>query len=146
MIEHPNSLLVHHCLQAAGEGDRHTLRALWAPDIIWHIKGRSPWRGDVKGADRILEHLAEMGNLGATGLHTEIEDVMISNDRAAMICHAHAKIGDRVLDADYLIIAKIMGRRIHEITSVPVDADGAAEFWVDAANTKAPAPQPFVSA
>ena len=26
MIEHPNSLLLHHCLQAANAGDRQTLR------------------------------------------------------------------------------------------------------------------------
>ena len=146
MIEHPNSLLVHHCLQAAKEGDRQTLRALWAPDIVWHIKGRSPWRGDVKGADRILEYLSEIGSIGVAGLHTEVEDVMISNDRAAMICHAHAKIGDRVLDADYLIIANIIGRRIQEITSVPVDPDRAAEFWVDAAQTMTSPSSPFVSA
>jgi ketosteroid isomerase-like protein len=148
MIEHPNSLLVHHCLQAAGEGDRHTLRALWAPDIVWHIKGRSPWRGDVKGADRILEHLAEIGNLGVAGLQTDIEDVMVSNDRAALICHAHAKIGNRVLDADYLIIAKIIGRRIQEITSIPVDPDCATEFWIDAASarTSASTSSPFASA
>ena len=146
MIEHPNSLLVHHCLQAASEGDRSTLRALWAPDIVWHIKGRSPWRGEVKGADRILQYLAEIGRIGKLGLQTEVEDVMVSNERAAMICHAQAEIGDRVLDADYLIIAKIMHRRIQEITSVPVDPDRAAEFWVDAAESMTSPSSPFVSA
>jgi ketosteroid isomerase-like protein len=146
MIEHPNSLLVHHCLQAASEGDRETLRALWAPDIVWHIKGRSPWRGDVKGADRILEYLAEIGSIGVAGLHTEVEDVMVSNDRAAMICHARATIGDRLIDADYLIIANINGRRIQEITSVPVDPDRAAEFWVNAAETMPSRSSPFLSA
>ena len=128
------------------EGDRETLLALWAPDIVWHIKGRSPWRGDVKGADRILECLAEIGSIGVAGLHTKIEDVMVSNDRAAMICHVQATIRDRLLDADYLIIANIIGRRIQEITSVPVDPDRAAEFWVDAAETMASRSSPFLSA
>ena len=72
MIEHPNSLLVHHCLQAASEGDRQTLRALWAPDIVWHIKGMSPWQGDVKGADNVLEYLAQIGEVGMVGLRTEV--------------------------------------------------------------------------
>lgn len=146
MIDHPNSLLVHHCLQAANEGDRLTLRALWAPDIVWHIKGRSPWRGDVKGADRILEYLAEIGNIGKLGLKTEVEDVMISEEHAAMICHTSAEIGTRVLDTKYLIIATIMSRRIQEITSVPVDPDRAAEFWVDAADAMTSPSSPFVSA
>ena len=38
MIQHPNALLVHQCLQAANAGDRQTLRALWADDIVWRVK------------------------------------------------------------------------------------------------------------
>ena len=131
MIEHPNSLLMHHCLQAANEGDRQTLRALWAPDIVWHIKGAGPWQGDIKGADNVLEHLAMLGSFGLAGLHTKVEDVMVSSRRASMICHASAEIGERVLDADFLVIAEIIGRRIQSITSVPIDPDGVAAFWVD---------------
>ncbi len=71
---------------------------------------------------------------------------MVSSDLAAMICHAHATIGDRVVDADYLIIARIIGRRIQEITSVPVDPDRAAELWVDTAGTMTTPPPPSASA
>lgn len=129
MINHPNSLLVHHCLKAAGEGDHETLRLLWAPDIVWDIKGQSPWHGEVNGADRILDYLSEIGRIGAGGLHAEVRDILISDDRAAMICRAHAELGNQVLDADYVIIANIMGRRIQRITSVPVDPENATEFW-----------------
>jgi hypothetical protein len=131
MIEHPTSLLVQHCLQAANDGDRQTLRALWAPDIVWHVKGATPWQGDIKGADNVLEHLAKIGDIGLTGLRTEVEDVMVSNERASMICHTHAEIGDRVLDADFLVIADILSRRIQSITSVPIDPERVAEFWPD---------------
>jgi ketosteroid isomerase-like protein len=129
MIEHPNSFLVHHCLQAANVGDRQTLRALWAPDIVWHVKGTGPLRGDIKGADNVLEFLAQMGDFGGQGLQTEIRDVMISHRRAAVICHAYGEWGDRVLDADFLVIADIMGRRIQELTTIPVDPDRVMEFW-----------------
>ncbi len=131
MIEHPNSLLMHHCLQAANDGDRQTLRALWAPDIVWHVKGATPWQGDIKGADNVLDHLAKIGDIGLTGLRTEVEDVMVSNKRASMICHTYAEIGDRVLDADFLVIADILSRRIQSITSVPIDPERVAEFWPD---------------
>jgi len=131
MIEHPNSLLIHHCLQAAHVGDRETLRALWAPDIVWQIKGASPWQGEIKGADNVLEHLARIGDFGIDGLHTEVEDVMVSNQRASMICHTSAKLGDRVLEADFLVIAEIICRRIQTITSIPIDPDRMAEFRLD---------------
>lgn len=129
MIEHPNSLLVHHCLQAANEGDRQTLRALWAPDIVWHLKGIGPLQRDIKGVDNVFEYLAQIGEIGTVGLRTEVEDVMVSNRRAAMICHAYAEIGDRVLDGDFLVIADIMSRRVQEITTVPIDPDRVAAFW-----------------
>ena len=86
MIEHPNSLLVHQCLQAANVGDRQTLKALWADDIVWHVKGAGPWQGDIKGAEDIFDYLAELGEVGTVGFHTEIEDVMVSHRRAAVIC------------------------------------------------------------
>jgi ketosteroid isomerase-like protein len=131
MIEHPNSLLVHHCLQAAHEGDRETLRALWAPDIVWQIKGASPWQGEIKGADNVLEQLAKIGDFGVAGLRTEVSDVMVSNNRASMICRTFANRGERTLEADYLVIAEIDGRRIQNITSVPIDPERVAEFWMD---------------
>ena len=129
MIEHPNSLLVHHCLQAANEGDRQTLRALWAPDIVWHLKGIGPFRGDIKGADKVLEYLSEIGNIGIAGLHTEVEDVMVSNQRASMLCRTSAKIGDRVLEADFLVSAHIHSRQIQTITSIAIDPERVAQFW-----------------
>ena len=131
MIGHPNSLLVHQCLQAANDGDRETLRALWADDIVWHVKGASPWHGEIKGPDDIFEYLASLGEVGGVGVHTEIEDVMVSGERAAMICHAQARMGDRVLDARFLTIATIASRRIQEVLSIPIDPDRVAEFWAD---------------
>jgi ketosteroid isomerase-like protein len=131
MIEHPNSLLMHHCLQAANEGDRQTLRALWAPDIVWHIKGANPGQGDIKGVENVLDFLAKVGEVGIDGLRTEVEDVMVSNARASILCHTYAEIGNRVLDADFLVIADIIDRRIQTITSVPVDPDRLANFWLD---------------
>lgn len=133
MIEHPNSLLLHHCLQAANAGDRHTLRALWSEDIVWQVKGRSPWAGELKGADEIFEYLAELGEYGGVGFHVEIEDVLVSAQNAAVVCHSTAEHGERVLDARYLLIAQIVDRRIHKVTSVPIDSDRAEAFWSDVA-------------
>ncbi len=119
MIEHPNSLLVHHCLQAANEGDRQTLSALWAPDIVWHLKGNGPLQGDIKGAENVFEFLAQIGNVGRLGVQADVEDVLVSNRRAAVICHAYAELGDRVLDADFLVIAEITSRRARNKGSSP---------------------------
>jgi uncharacterized protein len=129
MIEHPNALLVHQCLQAANAGDRQTLRALWADDILWRVKGAGPWQGDIKGPDEIFEYLASLGDVGHVGFNTAVEDVMVSNSRAAVLCQAKASLGDRTLDASYLLIATVVSRRIQEIVTVPLDPERVAEFW-----------------
>lgn len=129
MIQHPNALLVHQCLQAANVGDRQTLRALWADDIVWRVKGAGPWQGDIKGPDEIFDFLATLGEVGQVGFNTAVEDVMVSNSRAAVLCQANAQLGDRVLDASYLLIATIVSRRIQEIVTVPLDPERVAEFW-----------------
>lgn len=133
MIEHPNSLLLHHCLQAANAGDRHTLRALWADDIVWHVMGSGPWQGEIKGADEIFEYLADLGELGTAGLETEIEDVLVSSHRAAVICRSRGARADRELDARFLVIATIEDRRVQRVETVPVDASRVAAFWKDSA-------------
>ena len=129
MIQHPNAFLVHQCLQAANAGDRQTLRALWADDIVWRVKGSGPWQGDIKGPDEIFDYLASLGELGQVGFNTSVEDVMVSNSRASVLCQATARIGERELDASYLLIATIVAGRIHEITSVPIDPERVALFW-----------------
>lgn len=129
MIQHPNALLVHQCLQAANLGDRQTLRALWADDIVWHVKGAGPWQGDIKGPDEIFEYLATLGEVGQVGFNTDVEDVMVSNTHASVLCQAQAQLGDRVLDASYLLIASIAAGRIQEIVSVPIDPERVAGFW-----------------
>ena len=129
MIQHPNALLVHQCLQAANVGDRQTLRALWADDIVWRVKGAGPWHGDIKGPDEIFEYLGSLGEVGHVGFNTAVEDVMVSHTRASVLCQARAQMGDRILDASYLLVASIAAGRIQEIVSVPIDPERLAEFW-----------------
>lgn len=129
MIDHPNALLVHHCLQAANAGDRQTLEALWADDIVWHVKGDGLWQGELKGADAIFEFLASVGDVAPMGCFTEIEDVLISHERAAVLCRARADWSDRSLDARVLVITTIEDRRIREVVTVPIDPERTEAFW-----------------
>lgn len=128
MIEHPNSLLVHQCLQAVQRGDTETLRALWAEDIVWHVQGASPWHGDIQGVDAVFEYLAQVGEIGS-GYSTSIDDVMVSNERVAVICHIKAELGGRTLDTQFVLICRVAHRRVQEIISLPLTPDRVAEFW-----------------
>ncbi len=129
MIEHPNSFLVHQCLQAVSSGDTETLRALWAEDIVWHVKGKSPWQGEIRGPDAIFEYLAQLGEMGSGDYNIEVEDVMIGEERAAISLTVTASSEGRALEARMILLARIAGRRIHEVITLPIDADRVESFW-----------------
>ncbi|HKK52845.1 MAG TPA: nuclear transport factor 2 family protein [Myxococcota bacterium] len=131
MIEHANSLLVYQCIQAVQRGDSETLRALWADDIVWHVQGASPWHGPLRGPDAILEYLAQTGEIGS-GYDTSIDDVLISHDRAAILCHVKAELDGRLLETDSVLICRIEHRRIQEVVSTPLAPERVAEFWQQA--------------
>ncbi len=130
MIEHQNSFLVHQCLQALSNGDTETLRALWADDIVWQTKGPSPWEGELKGHDAILDFLGSLGEVGDAGYQIDIEDIMIGEERAAIVLNIKAQRLDKNLDANFILLARIVGRRIHEVITVPIDASSVADFWL----------------
>ncbi len=133
MVEHPNSLLLHQCIQAVSDGDRQTLRSLWADDVVWHVKGESPWQGEIKGADDIFEYLADLGEVGNFGFHVEIEDVMVGSRRAAVLCRCDVQHQGRQLEARYLLVTTIVDRRVREIMSIPIEPERVAEFWTESA-------------
>jgi ketosteroid isomerase-like protein len=41
-MAHPNEELVRRGFDAFSKGDVDTLRALFDPDAVWHVPGRSP--------------------------------------------------------------------------------------------------------
>lgn len=131
MTEHPNALLLHHAIQAADAGDTQTLRAIWADDIVWHVKGTGPLQGEIKGVDEVFEYLADLGELGDDGVHTEVEDVLVSHRRAAAICRTQATRGAHSLETSFIVIATIVDRRIQRLVTIPVDADHLESFWSD---------------
>jgi uncharacterized protein len=131
MIEHQNSFLVHQCLQAVNSGDTETLRALWADDIVWHTKGSSPWQGEINGPDAIFEYLAQLGEVGTDGYHIDVDDIMIGEERASIVLSIKASREGKSLDTGYVLLARLVGRRVHEIITVPIDADRVEAFWRD---------------
>jgi ketosteroid isomerase-like protein len=129
MIEHPNSFLVHQCLQAVSSGDTETLRALWADDIVWQVKGASPWQGELKGPDAIFEYLAQLGEVGEGGYEIEVEDIMIGEERAAIVFGIKVTVDEKTLNTKFVMLGRLAGRRVHEVITTPIDADSVAEFW-----------------
>jgi hypothetical protein len=133
MFDHPNSLLLKQAWQAVAEGDSDTLRALFTDDIRWHVTADNPWRGVHVGTDAILEYLAQVGDAGEA-YETSLEELLVGERYSAIVCHVHAKRGNRVLENGQVLLARIDGGRIAEVWTLTLDPDAIHSFWAGEQN------------
>lgn len=126
--EHPNALMIQQAWQAAAHSDVETLKAIWDEDIVWHVTNGSPWYGDHVGHDAVLDYLAQVGSAGES-YDTTLESVMANDEYAAAICHVSTKRGNRILDADQILLGRFEGRKIKEVWTLSLDPEAVKRFW-----------------
>jgi ketosteroid isomerase-like protein len=114
--------------QAAARGDRDTLERLCAPGLVWEASGRGRWAGDKKGLDEVFGYLAAIGE-DSDEFFSELQDVLVSDSRAAVLFHVSGNREGKVLDTDFILLFDIQAGRIERIRSIPRDQLAVDEFW-----------------
>ena len=127
-MTHPNVEIVERAWQAVAEADVETLETLWAPDIVWHVTTENPWTGDHVGRAAVLDYLADVGEAGEA-YEARIEDVLASEDRALIVSRVTARRGDRSIDTQQCMLARIRDDMIVEVWTLPLDPAAFAGFW-----------------
>ncbi len=64
--EHPNVTAYLRTVDAFRAGDLDTVRSLVAGDVVWHVPGRHPMAGEIRGLDELIAWLARVSELGFT--------------------------------------------------------------------------------
>ena len=62
--EHPNATAYRAAANAFRARDLDALAEVLDPDVVWHIPGRHPRAGDVRGRDGVTGWLADAAALG----------------------------------------------------------------------------------
>lgn len=130
MSDHPNEHLAMAAWNAVADGDVDRLEELVAPDLVWHVTGQSPWKGTHLGVAAAAEYLAAAGDSGRA-YRTRLDDVLVSDDYASLVCQVSSKRGDRVLEVGYVLLLRIADRRIAEVWTLALDPDEVARFWAE---------------
>jgi ketosteroid isomerase-like protein len=125
---HPNALLLHQSWQAVAASDLETLKELWHEDIVWHVTGSNPWRGDHVGHEAVFDYLAQVGESG-DAYDTSLTSVLANDEYAAIVCHVSTKRGDRVLEVDQVLFGRFDNRRLVEIWTLALDPSAIDKFW-----------------
>ncbi len=135
-MDHPNVEIVERAWQAVAEADIETLEALWPPDIVWHVTTDNPWTGDHVGRAAVLDYLADVGDAGEA-YEARIEDILASDDRVLIVSRVTARRGDRKIDTQQCMLARIEDDMIVEVWTLPLDPAAFAGFWRASSTLKA---------
>jgi len=128
--EHPNALLIRQSWLAVSNSDVDTLAELWADDIVWHVTANNPFHGEHVGREAVLDYLARAGESGDS-YDTTLESVMANEDYAVLVLHVAAKRGNKVLDAEQVLLSRFEDRRIKEVWSMFLNPKGNELYWQD---------------
>ena len=126
-----NRELAWSAWHAVAEADVDSLREMWSEKIIWHATGRNPWAGRYEGQNAVLEYLARVGET-VDVFDARLDDVLSSENRIGLVFHVHTERGERKLDLDYSLLARLEDGKVAEIWSSPLDPSALERFWQDA--------------
>lgn len=133
-MKHPNVEIAERAWQAVAEADVEALEALWTPDIVWHVTASNPWTGDHVGREAVLDYLAEVGEAGEA-YEAHVEDILASDSRVLILSRVSARRGDRTLDTQQGMLARIEDGRIAEVWTLPLDPAAPRAFWSASASS-----------
>ena len=125
-----NHELAWRAWSAVAEADVDSLREIWSEKIIWHATGQNPWAGNYEGADAVLDYLARVGE-SVDVLDARLDDVLSSESRVGLVFHVHTERGDRALDIEYSLLARLEDGKVAEIWTSPLDPLPLRRFWQD---------------
>jgi ketosteroid isomerase-like protein len=86
--EHPNAIAYRRTADAFRARDFDTLRSLIADDVVWHVPGRHPMAGEIRGLDALVAFLSRLNGLGFT---LREHDVLGNDDHVCALSYMGAR-------------------------------------------------------
>jgi ketosteroid isomerase-like protein len=124
-----NEALVRSIFDAFSRKEGFALRGLFAEDAVWTVPGRGVMAGVHRGRDEIFRFLARLpketdGTYGST-----LQDVLVSDERAAALYTARGTRRGRTLELDQVLLFRIEDGLVREVLALPSDPDAFEEYW-----------------
>lgn len=129
-MAHPNEDLIRKGFEAFGRGDMDALRGEFlAPDITYHVPGRSPISGDYKGVDEVLGLFAKIFELTGGTFRAELHDVLANDEHGVALSPASGQREGKTLHDNGALVFHIRDGKAAEIWVQPGDQYALDEFF-----------------
>jgi ketosteroid isomerase-like protein len=120
--QHPNAARVLETYEAVALGDKERIDALFSPDVVLHVPGRSPSGGSWRGSDSLTAPFRGLAELTKGTLHTEPIHA-VADDHYGFVLHRHSSERDgRKLEVHFVVVYRFgADGRIEEAWEYPYD-------------------------
>lgn len=115
--------------RAFAEGDAATIAALLDEHIVWRIPGRNVLAGAHEGREAALAVLRRSVELTGGTYRADLRWAVADEEHVVAVYRASGQRGNRVLEVDQALVARVVDGRWVEVDAVPFDQHAFDEFW-----------------
>jgi len=114
--------------------DIDTIVTLFADDVVFHVAGRHPLAGDLRGPDEVLGYFAKVSSIsGGRGGFT-VRSLFTHAELGVALVDGTAHDGDREFSRPIIHVFRVVDDRVVEFWDNPFDQHAEDEFWTSACN------------
>jgi len=129
MAEHPNAELFRKGYAAFSAGDMDALRALFAPDIVWHVSGKNHFAGDYKGVDKTLNLFAQYFQETGGTFKAEVHDTVANDTHGVVMGTLSAQKDGKSISERYVHVTHMKDGLQTESWIFSENPDVVDDFW-----------------
>ena len=120
---------IQHAYEAFGRGDIPAVLEAFAPDIQWHVPGRSSHAGTFKGHQEVVGFFTSlMEDTGGT-FNLEIHDFLGSDKHVVVLVRETGQRDGKRLDADGAHVWRLKDGKAVEFSALTIDQYAHDDFW-----------------
>lgn len=128
--DHPNVQRVLQGMQAFNVNDLDGVKAVFRPDMVYRVAGRSPIAGEYHGIEEYGALVRRVRD-GSDNTMTLETDVVLADDQSVMLlARIKAQRAGRTLDGENMYLFRFdEDGQCYEGRTIPVDQNAFDEFW-----------------
>jgi ketosteroid isomerase-like protein len=121
--EHPNAKAYRRTADAFRAQDEEALRDLIADDVIWHVPGRNPFAGEVRGRDSLFDWFQRLRAATNGSFSLEEHDVVGNESHVVALSRMGAVRSGRAITVQVISVFHYRNGKQQERWFHPVDLD-----------------------
>ncbi len=128
-IAQANAAAMKRAIDAFVAGDTATLAEVFAPDVRWHLPGRSAIAGDYVGREAVFGLFARMAALTDGTIRTNPREIIGDKEGGVIVTTDTGERGGRKLNAHLMLRVHVRDGKLAELWEHIADLYAYDEFW-----------------